>query len=143
MKQLTFLVAAIILILIHSSCDQDVQSGCRPVTESIYMNDRFPSQTEQFHPDSLRAFNFEYDFKDSVAISVRGSSVAKKYIATTTSGLAGVFLVKAQANDEIIISTTNGCAHFRLKDGYKFLYINRVENKDWRVTYSNVGRGYL
>jgi hypothetical protein len=143
MRQLTFLLSIGGITINFFGCRQDIQSNCRSVTESIYINDRFPSHIEQYHPDSLRVFTFESDFKDSVTVSVGGSVAAKGYLVTKSNGFAGRLLIKAQANEELRINSATGCAHFHLKEGYKYLYINRSENKKWDVVYSNFGRGYL
>ncbi len=143
MRQLTFLLAISWAASTFLGCQQEIPSDCRPVTESIYINDRFPAAIEQYHPDSLRVFTFESNFSDSVAISVSSGVVAKGYLATKSNGLAGRLLVNAQPNDEITINATSGCARFKLKDGCKYLYINRSDDKKWNVAYSNFSRGYF
>lgn len=146
MRQLTSLLAIIGATITLLGCQPTIPSDpsdCRPITESIYVNERFPSHIEQYHPDSVRVFTFENNFSDSVAVSVSGTVAARGYLATKSNGFAGRLLVKAQPNEEIVINTTSGCARFKLKEGYKYLYINRSENQKWDVAYSNFGRGYF
>ena len=144
MRQFTFLLIISAGLSVNLlGCERDIKSGCQPVSETIFVNERFPSQIEQYSPDSMRVFTFEYDFTDSVSIETGSRIIAKGYVATGSNGFAGRLLVKAQPNEEIVIRAINGCAHFILKDGYKYLYINRLKNKNWTITYSNFGRGYI
>jgi hypothetical protein len=140
MRPFTFIWLGLVCL---PGCEQGINSGCRSVSESVYVNERFPADTAIYSPDSARVFMFEYDFNESISLSVNNNLIAQADFVTTTAGLAGRLVVKAKPTDEIVISTTNGCAHFKLRDGYKYLYINRLNNKDWRIAYSNYGRGYF
>lgn len=126
-----------------TGCEQGIQSACQSVSERVYVNERFPADTAKYSPDSVRVFMFEYDFSDSIGVLADNNIAAKGYFVTKSNGLAGRLVVKAQPNDEIVINTTKGCAHFKLRDGYKYLYINRLNNKNWSIAYSNFGRGYF
>lgn len=124
-------------------CEQGIQSGCRSVSETVDVNKPSPNSIEPFSPDSARVFMFEYNFNEPISVLVNDNLIAQKQLEASTNGLAGRLLVKARPNDEIVLKTTNGCAHFNLKDGYKYLYITRINNKDWAIAYANYGRGYL
>ena len=116
---------------------------CATPTESIYLNQRFPDQIEKFDPLAERVFNFESSFGDMVEVFVDGKSVAKKRMESNSSGLADQLKIKAAAGAKIAIRTTpNDCVEFQLKDGYKYLFINRYPVRKWNVAYSNYGRAY-
>lgn len=142
MRKSPFLLAIIGVSTTLLGCDLGIESNCRSVSESVFVNERYPSDIEQFNSDSLRVFTFELDFKDTVSVSTSNTVLAKSYLITKSSGFAGQLKVKAQPDEEIVINTATSCAHFKLRDGYKYLYINRLENKNWTVEYSNFGRGY-
>ncbi|PQA54949.1 hypothetical protein [Siphonobacter curvatus] len=120
-------------------CKKEHELTCKTVSEEV--DNR--NASELFHRDSSRVFTFEMYFNDSVSIAV-GSRVAAtgRLVSDFTNGMARSFLIKAQPREIIMIQTTSDCAYFPLKDGYKYLYFNRNKGK-WKVTYSNVGRGYF
>jgi hypothetical protein len=88
-------------------------------------------------------FIFESDFKDTVSVSAADKMVAKGYLVTKSNGLVGQLKMKAQSNEKIVINTSNGCTHFKPREGYKYLYINRSNNKNRTIGYSNFGQGYF
>lgn len=120
-------------------CKKEHELTCKTVSEEV--DNRKAS--ELFHRDSSRVFTFEMYFNDSVSIAV-GSRVAAtgRLVSDFTNGMARSFRIKAQPREIIMIQTTSDGAYFPLKDGYKYLYFNRNKGK-WKVTYSNVGRGYF
>ena len=116
---------------------------CATPTESVYVNKRFPNSSEKFDPSAERLFNFESSFEDIVEVFVDGKPVAKKRMESNSSGLADQLKIRAPARAKISIRTTpNDCVEFQLKDGYKYLFINRYPVRKWNVTYSNYGRAY-
>ena len=61
----------------------------------------------------------------------------------SSSGLADQVKIKASAGAKINIRTTpNDCVEFSLKEGYKYLFINRYPVRKWDIAYSNYSRGY-
>lgn len=143
MRRLTSFLTVVCAITGLLGCKLGIESECRSVSESVFVNKQHPSDIETFSSDSLRVFTFELDFKDTVSVSSANKILAKGYLTTKSNGLAGQLKVKAQSNEEIVINTSNGCAHFKLRDGYKYLYVNRSNNKNWTIEYSNFGRGYF
>lgn len=144
MRPFCFLSTLLICTLASlSGCDPGLDATCRSVTERIYVNDRFPSGNEKFNPDSMRVLTFEYDFNDSVAVFSGNNRLAGGFMATGSNGYAGRLRISAQPNEELTLVTTHGCAHFRLKDGYRYLYITRQDNTRWEVAYANIGKGYF
>lgn len=116
---------------------------CATPTESIYVNQRFPNSIEKFDPLAERAFNFESSFRDTVEVLIDEKVVAKKYMESNSSRLAEQLKIKASSGAKISIRTTpNDCVEFRLKDGYKYLFINRYPVRKWDIAYSNFSRGY-
>lgn len=116
---------------------------CAKPTESIYVNQRYPDHIEKFDPAADRVFNFESSFNDTVVVLVDQKIVAKKYMDSNSSGLAAQLKIKATAGAKIAIQTTpNDCVEFDLKEGYKYLFINRYPVRKWDVAYSNFSRGY-
>ena len=116
---------------------------CAAPTESIYVNQRFPNSIEPFDPAADRVFNFESSFQDTVVVLVDQQVVAKRYMDSNSSGLAAQLHVKAASGAKISIRTTpNDCVEFPLKDGYKYLYINRYPTRHWDIAYSNFSRAY-
>lgn len=116
---------------------------CAKPTESIYVNQRFPDHIEKFDPAADRVLNFESSFNDTVVVLVDQKVVAKKYMDSNSSGLAGQLKIKAPAGAQIAIRTTpNDCVEFGLKEGYKYLFINRYPVRKWDIAYSNFGRAY-
>lgn len=116
---------------------------CAKPTESIYVNQRYPDQVEPFNPTTERVFNFESSFNDTVEVLVNEAVVAKRYMAGNSSGLAGQLKIKALSGAKIAIRTTpNDCVEFTLKEGYKYLFINRYPIRKWDIAYSNYSRGY-
>ncbi len=119
-------------------------SGCLSVTESVYVNTRYPDHIDPYYPDSARVLNFEEYFEDTVSVFVGNRLVAKQFMQTKSNGLAKSLRVKARANEELRITLgQNGCASFRLKDGYQYLYVTRSEGRGWAIAYSNYSRGYF
>ena len=117
---------------------------CATPIESIYINQRFPGSVEKFDPLSERVFNFESSFDDLVEVLVDGQSVARKRMENNSSGLAGQVKIKAPSGAKISIRTTpNDCVEFQLKQGYKYLFINRYPVRQWNISYSNFSRGYF
>ncbi|WP_420154586.1 hypothetical protein [Siphonobacter sp.] len=128
-----------ILLLNLLSCTKEHEITCKSVSEDV--DER--ANPEPFHRDSLRIFTFEHTFDDSLSIVVDNQVEAKGRVGTDFSlGMAKSFSIKAQSGQMIRIQTSSDCASFSLKDGYKYLYINRNNGK-WKLTYSNVARGYL
>ena len=116
---------------------------CAKPTESVYVNQRYPDQIEKFDPLADRVFNFESSFNDTVEVLVNEQVVAKGYMAGNSSGLAGQLKIKAPSGAKIAIRTTpNDCVEFLLKEGYKYLFINRYPIRKWDIAYSNYSRGY-
>ncbi|WP_307143769.1 hypothetical protein [Siphonobacter sp. SORGH_AS_1065] len=130
MKTLPLFLAISLLIGMISGCTKDANN----LTENIYVNERFPDSSEKFHPDSMRVFTFESYFKNWVTVSKQDQILAEGYIETYSNGSAGRFLVKAQSRDRITIRAAKEQASFRLKDGYKYLYINKLNTNKWTVT---------
>ena len=118
-------------------------SGCLPALESVYVNNRYPDQIEPYNPDSARVFVFEQEFQDTVSVLIANKLIAKKHLQTQSNGLAAGVNINAQSNNEITITTNRSCTSFRLKDGYKYVYINQVQGREWTIAYSNFNRGYL
>jgi hypothetical protein len=118
-------------------------TGCTSVSESIYINTRYPDQVESYSPDSMQVLMFENGFSDTVSVFAGGDRIAKQYLETRSNGLAGMIKVNAQPSQEITLTTQHTCAHFTLKDSYKYLYINKSIDNKWAVAYSNFSRGYL
>ncbi|RRB00744.1 hypothetical protein [Larkinella rosea] len=140
MRQLAWLLIVAILL---AGCQQNVELDCVSVSESVYVNDRFPTHIEKYDPNSPRIVNFENDFKDTVSVWINDKVVATKYLETKSTGLADKVIIKAQPNDEIVFKTTHSCARFKLCGGYNYLYIRRSVNKGWEVAYSNFSKGYF
>lgn len=116
---------------------------CATPAESIYINQRYPDQVEKFDPFADRVFNFESSFSDTVAVLVDDKLVAKKYMKSNSSGLSDQLKIKASSGAKISIRTTPAdCVEFRLKEGYKYLFINRYPVRKWDIAYSNFSRGY-
>lgn len=116
---------------------------CAKPTESVYVNQRFPNSIEKFDPMAERVLNFESSFNDTVVVLVNQKVVAKKYMDSNSSGLAGQLKIMASPDAVIAIRTTpNDCVEFSLKDGYKYLFINRYPIRKWDISYSNSGRAY-
>lgn len=120
--------------------DVDRASGCGPVSESVYVNERYPASIEPFDRNAARVFTFEEGFADTVSVFVDDALVAKRYLQTESNGLAGRIEVNARANAQITLVATTDCARFGLRDGYKYLYIRK---RGWAVAYSNFSRGYF
>lgn len=117
--------------------------NCVTPTETIYVNKRYPESFERFDPAEDRIFGFEASFDDTVAVYVNGTLVERRTLKTSSNGSAGQIRVKAAAGAKISISTTpNDCLEFELKDGFKYLYINRYPVRKWDIAYSNFSRGY-
>lgn len=119
------------------------QASCDPVEESVHVNERYPSSIEPFSADSLRVLTFESNFKDTISVRIGNQLLAKEYLETTPSSLAGRMELALRVNQEITLKAGEGCARFKLRDGYKYLYINRLADKGWTITYSNYSRGYF
>ena len=116
---------------------------CAKPTESIYINQHFPNSIEKFDPMAERVLNFESSFNDTVVVLVNQKVVAKKYMDSNSSGLAGQFRIIAPVGAVIAIRTTpNDCVEFSMKEGYKYLFINRYPIRKWDISYSNYGRAY-
>ncbi|MFC5410002.1 hypothetical protein ACFPMF_11830 [Larkinella bovis] len=128
---------------ILAGCESAAPSGCRPATERIYINQRFPDRAETFHPDSLRVFLFETQFDNTVSIQVGNSVIARQHLLTGPNGLAGRVFVRAKSQEKVVIRTANQCTYFKLKDGYKYLYIDKQRNLGWHIEYSNFSRAYF
>jgi hypothetical protein len=143
MRRLTSLLIVVCVVYGLLGCDPKIESECRTVSESVFVNEQHSFDIEPFSSDSLLVFTFELDFHDTVSVFATDKLLAKGYLVTKSNGLAGQLKVKAQSNEEIVINTSNGCAHFKLRGGYKYLYVNRLNNKKWTIEYSNFGRGYF
>ena len=116
---------------------------CATPAESIYVNQRYSDQVQKFDPFADRIFIFESSFSDTVAVLVDEKLVAKKYMKGNSSGLSDQLKIKASSGAKISIRTTpNDCVEFRLKEGYKYLFINRYPVRKWDIAYSNFSRGY-
>ena len=117
--------------------------NCIAPTETVYVNKRYPDSIEKFDPTEDRIIGFESSFDDTVAIYVNGTLVERRTLKTSSNGSAGQVRIKAKTGAKISISTTpNDCMEFELKDGYKYLFINRYPARKWDIAYSNFSRGY-
>ena len=117
--------------------------NCTEPTESIYVNKKYPESIEKFDPFAERVFGFESSFQDTVYVYVDDRFASKTFLSTSSNGSAGQLRVKASAGSKVSLRTTpNDCVEFRLKDGYKYLYINRYPVRKWDIAYSNFSRAY-
>lgn len=117
--------------------------NCVAPTETIYVNKRYPESVEKFDPTEDRILGFESSFSDTVAVYVNGTFIERRTLKTSSNGSAGQIRIKAVSGAKISISTTpNDCMEFELKNGYKYLYINRYPARKWDIAYSNFSRGY-
>lgn len=117
--------------------------NCVAPTETIYVNKRYPESVEKFDPTEDRILGFESSFDDTVAVYVNGTFIERRTLKTSSNGSAGQIRIKAVSGAKISISTTpNDCTEFELKNGYKYLYINRYPARKWDIAYSNFSRGY-
>ncbi len=140
MRLLCVLLIVLSALLIGMlGCKKEHEVTCKTVSEEVDNQ----KASKPFHRDSSRVFTFEMFFNDSVSITVGNRVAITGHLSSNlTTGMAQKFSIKAQPGELIMIQTTSDCAYFPLKDGYKYLYFNRNKGK-WKVTYSNVGRGYF
>ncbi len=91
-------------------------------------------------------FTFEEIKSDTIAILVDGKRIAKGYMVTAgdVGRVDKTIVVTRPKVGMIILKTINhGCTQFRLRKGYKYVYINQTLSDEWHITYSNFRRMYF
>jgi hypothetical protein len=77
MRRLTSFLTVFCAFTVLLGCEPGIESVCRSVSESVFVNEQHPSNIEPFSSDSLRVFTFELDFKDTVSVSGANKILAK------------------------------------------------------------------
>jgi hypothetical protein len=119
---------------------QDI--NCPTAKDSVWINKRFPKQLERYEKKTI--FIFEQVFTDTVSVLVDGKLVAKEYMESTSAGriLKDVVVSRPLLGDVVVRSARFSCTQFKLRKGYKYVYINQDAFGKWFITYSNYGRAY-
>ena len=117
---------------------------CSYPSEKISIDPIHPKRIEKYDPSVAKIFVFEDDFRDTISILVANNLILKKYMESDAEGgFADRVPVKVRPKTEIIIGTEKrGCTRFKLKKGYKYVYIQRHYDGQWSIAYSNFGRKY-
>lgn len=118
---------------------------CSYPDEKISIPPVHPQLIEKYDPAASKVFMFEEGFNDTISIWVADKLIFKKYMRSDSEvGFADRKNIKIKPETEVTIRTVEqGCTRFRLKKGYKYIYIQRDwNNGQWGLTYSNYRRGY-
>jgi hypothetical protein len=117
---------------------------CAYPDEKISIDLVHPKRNEKYDLTAVKVFTFEDDFRDTISVWVADKLILKKYMKTDEEGgFADRVNIKIEPKTEVIIRTVEqGCTQFRLKKGYKYIYVLRDINGRWGVTYSNYRRFY-
>jgi hypothetical protein len=118
---------------------------CPYPDEKISIPPVHPKLIEKYDPAAAKVFMFEEGFKDTISIWVADKLIFKKYMKSDAEGgFADRANIKVKPKTEVTFRMVEqGCTRFRLKKGYKYIYVQRdYNNGQWGLTYSNYRRGY-
>ena len=142
------LLLAKILVLFAAS---SLLGQADTIEECAYPNEKVATMPpdnrkliEKYDSAGEKVFTFEAMFNDTISIWVADKLIFKKYMKTDSLGdLADRASIKVKPKTEITIRTVEqGCTRFRLKKGYKHIYVQRDGNGQWGLTYSKYRRIY-